>query len=155
MNRGLWEALGTIFLSVGCLSQSARADGLPTFEEAFHGVAIENVQVYQAKESQNSSVNFVIENASYRDVYFERISSDVSAGGELFYGDTYGERILEGGLTILREETLDLSSSHIGARLTGLTSHLAPGDHLTLRLFFRTGQVKVTTHVTPRLRAVP
>lgn len=154
MNRRRWKSLVTLFASAGLLTQAALADGLPAFEEAFYGVTIEEVQVSQGKRGESAAVSFVIENASNKDVYLEGISSDVSAGGELFYQDTFEEGILESGLPILQEETLDLSSSHIGARLTDLKSHLAPGDHLTLRLFFRAGQLNVTTHATSRLFAV-
>ena len=136
MSKARSRTLVALVGGAGLLAQMALADGLPTFAEAFYGVTIENVHV--------------IDNFSYRDVYLQGISSDVSSGGEFFYKDAIGQSIIENGLPIMQDETLDLSSSHIGARLTDLNSGLLPGDHLTLKLHFREGQIAILTHVSPQ-----
>ena len=140
MSKARSRTLVALVGGAGLLAQMALADGLPTFAEAFYGVTIENVHVIQGQRGKNATINFVIDNFSYRDVYLQGISSDVSSGGEFFYKDAIGQSIIENGLP----------SSHIGARLTDLNSGLLPGDHLTLKLHFREGQIAILTHVSPQ-----
>ena len=150
MNKARSRTLVALVGGAGLLAQTALADGLPTFAEAFYGVTIENVNVTQGKRGENAAVTFIINNFSYQDVFLQGISSDASSSGELFYKGAFGQGIVESGLPIMQEETLDLSSSHIGARLTDLHSRLLPGDHLTLKLHFRKGQIAISTHVSPQ-----
>ncbi|WP_412074437.1 hypothetical protein [Tritonibacter mobilis] len=88
-------------------------------------------------------------------MFLQDISSDASSSGELFYKGAFGQSTVESGLPIMQEETLDLSSSHIGARLIDLNSGLLPGDHLTFKLHFRQGQIAISTHVSPQQLAAP
>ena len=134
----------------GLLAETALADGLPTFAEAFYGVTIENVHVSQGQRGGNAEVTFTINNFSYKDIFLQGISSDASSSGELFSKGAFGQSIIESGVPIMQEETLDLSNSNIGARLTDLNSRLLPGDHLTLKLHFRKGQIAISTHVRPQ-----
>ena len=150
MSKARSRTLVALVGAAGLLAQMALADGLPTFAEAFYGVTIENVHVIQGQRGKNATINFVIDNFSYRDVYLQGISSDASAGGELFYKNAFGQSSIENGLPIMQDESLDLASSHIGARLTDLNSGLLPGDHLTLKLHFREGQIAILTHVSPQ-----
>ena len=155
MNKARSRTLVALVGGAGFLAQTALADGLPTFAEAFYGVTIENVNVTQGKRGENAAVTFIINNFSYQDVFLQGISSDASSSGELFYKGAFGQGIVESGLPIMQEETLDLSSSHIGARLTDLHSRLLPGDHLTLKLHFKKGQIAISTHVSPQQLADP
>lgn len=155
MSKARSRTLVALVGGAGLLAQMALADGLPTFAEALHGVTIENVNVTQGKRGENAAVTFIINNFSYQDVFLQGISSDASSSGELFYKGAFGQGIVESGLPIMQEETLDLSSSHIGARLTDLHSRLLPGDHLTLKLHFRKGQIAISTHVSPQQLAAP
>lgn len=155
MSKARSRTIVALLGGAGLLAQTALADGLPTFAEAFYGVTIENVHVTQGQRGENAKVTFIINNFSYQDVFLQDISSDASSSGELFYKGAFGQSTVESGLPIMQEETLDLSSSHIGARLIDLNSGLLPGDHLTFKLHFRQGQIAISTHVSPQQLAAP
>lgn len=128
------------------LGNPAGADGIEKDFEPFQGVSVTEICMEAGSRGDSVDVRFVVENWSGRTITLEGINSEKSDGGELYFRGAFNAPLSSEGLTILRNETLNLSSSHIGARLTGLRRNLEVGDHIPLVLGFRNGTVEIGTH---------
>lgn len=125
---------------------SAASDGVERNIEPMQGVSISQICVETASKGEQANVSLVIENWSGQTVTLQGISSRKSDRGELYFRGAFNTAFPSEGLTILRNETLNLASSHIGARLSGLSQDIQTGDHVPLRLEFRGGVIEVGAH---------
>ncbi|KZY22568.1 hypothetical protein A3728_01130 [Sulfitobacter sp. HI0040] len=139
--------MGGVLAFFALSSYAAVASGLRQETEGLYGISISDVSVEAAQAMADAKVTMKVQNLSSSSVVLEDVASDVSEGGELFYKDRFGTNPASAGFTLLQNETLDLSSSHLGLRLTGLKQNLVAGDHLMLELRFRSGSVTVQAHV--------
>ena len=128
----------------------AHADGVEQSLEGLHGIYVSKLCVASGPQDGDVEIEMVFENISAEMVFLDGVASDVSSGGELYFKDLVGSTIAQNGFGVDEGEILDVSSSHIGARLTDLKKDLSPGDHPTVFLIFRHGTLEVTAHVLPR-----
>ena len=128
----------------------AHADGVEQSLEGLYGIYISKLCVTSGLQDGDAEIEMVFENTSAEMVFLDGVASDVSLGGELYFKDLVGSTITQNGFGVDEGEILDVSSSHIGARLTDLKQDLSPGDHPTVFLNFRHGTLEVTAHVLPR-----
>ena len=140
--------MGLIWSTVTVLP--AHADGVEQSLEGLHGVYVSKLCVTSGPQGSDADIEMVFENNSAEMVFLDGVASDVSLGGELYFKDLVGSTIAQNGFGVDEGEVLDVSSSHIGARLTDLKQDLSPGDHPTVFLNFRHGTLEVTAHVLPR-----
>lgn len=141
------KTLASVVLLLIAFAGSPKADGTPTDEDVLQGVLIHDASVAPGLAGGAVRVRLVIENLSAEGVFLDGLRSNTSKDGELFVIDGGDASAVRAGLAILQGETLDLASSHIGARLTGLDRPLRPGDHIDLTLEFRRGAVTIPAHV--------
>ena len=104
--------------------------------ESTNGIIIHEAVAAPAKRGEHSKLRLKITNYSMRNLSLKNIRADVSNTAKV-------EMRLNGkleeprhGIAILREETLDLASSHINVELVGLTKSLIVGDKIGLVLDF-------------------
>ena len=140
--------MGLIWSTVAVVP--AHADGVEQSLEGLHGIYISKLCVTSGLQDGDAEIEMVFENTSAEMVFLDGVASDVSSGGELYFKDLVGSTIAQNGFGIDEGEILDISSSHIGARLTDLKKDLSPGDHPTVFLNFRHGTLEVSAHVLPR-----
>lgn len=136
-----------LFGTMALVSPSMAAEIVQEDIEGLYGISISDVSIEAAQAMADAKVTMKVQNLSSSSVVLEDVASDVSEGGELFYKDRFGTNPASAGFTLLQNETLDLSSSHLGLRLTGLKQNLVAGDHLMLEMRFRSGSVTVQAHV--------
>ena len=140
--------MGLIWSTVTVLP--AHADGVEQSLEGLHGVYVSKLCVTSGPQGSDADIEMVFENNSAEMVFLDGVASDVSLGGELYFKDLVGSTIAQNGFGVDEGEVLDVSSSHIGARLTDLKQDLTPGDHPTVLLNFRHGTLEISAHVLPR-----
>lgn len=133
---------------------SAFALGLAPFasladvtSEPLSGVTIEDAFATIAGQDETSQVRFRISNSGVDDIALIGISSDVSESGAFVIDDPLsGDRDIE-MLTVLREEELDLTTSHIRGELRGATKPFVEGEFVAFNLVFRSGTVSAEAHI--------
>jgi hypothetical protein len=140
--------MGLIWSTVAVLP--AHADGVEQSLDGLHGIYVSKLCVTSGLQDGDAEIEMVFENTSAEMVFLDGVASDVSLGGELYFKDLVGSTITQNGFGVDEGEILDVSSSHIGARLNDLKQDLSPGDHPTVFLNFRHGTLEVTAHVLPR-----
>lgn len=129
------------------MTLSANADGVERSLEGPRGIYVSKLCISEGSRNGNADVELVFENYSGDTIFLDGLSSDVSEGGQLYFKNTVGSTVTENGFGVGREEVLDLSTSHLGVRLTGLKQDLVRGDHPTIYLRFRSGTLETTAHV--------
>lgn len=128
------------------LATQVSADGIEREFEPLQGVSITQLCVESARKGDDPDVKLSIENWSGKTVTLTGIKSKKSKGGELYFRGAFNTSVQSESLTILQNETLNLSSSHVGVRLLGMKQDLNVGQHVPLLLEFRDGTVRVDTH---------
>ncbi|MEO3480821.1 hypothetical protein [Phaeobacter sp. CAU 1743] len=150
MKRFVRQTLMVTFFFTATLLRPSFADGVEYSVEGLQGIDISKICVSSGLRGGSADVVVVFENTSNEMVFLDGIGSDASSSGELFFKDLAGSAVTKSGFGVAREEVLNLSSSHIGARLTGLKEDLEPGDHPLVYLNFRNGTLETAAHVLPK-----
>ncbi|URF49223.1 hypothetical protein M8007_21940 (plasmid) [Dinoroseobacter shibae] len=140
--------MGLIWLTVAVLP--VHADGVEQSLEGLHGIYVSKLCVTSGLQDGDAEIEMVFKNISAEMVFLDGVASDVSLGGELYSKDLVGSTSAQNEFGVDEGEVLDISSSHIGARMTDLKQDLAPGDHATVFLNFRHGTLGISAHVLPR-----
>ena len=134
------------------LAVQSWADGIEGDFGPFYGVEISQLCVESASAGEDLEVKLTIENWSSETITLTGVQSQDSIDGEFYFRGALNTLTKTDSFTILRNETLNLSSSHIGIRLLGLKRDLKVGDHIPLSLAFRNGTAEVGTHAVKRGR---
>jgi len=131
-------------LLLGFMPIAALAD---VTAEPLSGVTIEDASATTAGQGETSQVRFRISNSGVDDIALIGISSDVSESGAIVIDDPLsGDRDIE-MLTVLREEELDLTTSHIRGELRNVTEPFVEGEFVAFNLVFRSGTVSAEAHI--------
>ena len=134
-------------IAIGLAPIASRAD---VTSEPLSGVTIEDATATPAGLGETSRVRFRLSNSGVDDIVLIGISSDLSNTGALMMNDPLiGDREIN-LLTVLREEELDLTTSHIRGELRTLSKPLVVGDFVAFDLIFRSGTVSAEADVHDR-----
>lgn len=118
-----------------------------TSSEPFWAVTVEDAEASAAGIGETARIRMKIDNFSGRTVTLSGVSSDrASAGALVLYFPGEGARDVA-QLSILHDEVLDLSTSHIRAELRGLVSPLAPGEIMEFEIILDGVEIPVTVHI--------
>ena len=111
------------------------------------GILVENAQIKVTSDPKIANLEFAVSNLGVEDVTLIRLHSNISENIDIYYVSSDGKKRAISDLTILQEETLDLSSSHIKVDLLGMTKPLPPGSLIEFKLEFREFTTTAVAHV--------
>ncbi|NNJ74237.1 MAG: copper chaperone PCu(A)C [Anderseniella sp.] len=112
-----------------------------------HTVSVEAANVPATKAGGTARLQFKIINHGNEPVNLRSVRSDLAKGTRMTIFDPFlGRRAID-DLSVLRDETLDLDTSHIRVELVSLTEDMEPGTTIEFELVFRRFSTTAEAHV--------
>lgn len=110
-------------------------------------VSIEAAHVLATEAGGTSQLQFKITNNGRESVNLTSVRSSLAQDARITIFDPYqGRQVIE-DLSVQRDETLDLASSHIRVELINLTKDIEPGSTIEFELVFRKFSATALAHV--------
>jgi copper(I)-binding protein len=110
-------------------------------------VSIEAAHVSATKAGGTAQLQFKITNQGNEPVNLRSVRSHLAQNSRVTIFDPYQGRQVINDLSVLRDETLDLSSSHIRVELINLSKDIEPGSTIEFELIFRRFSTTAEAHV--------
>lgn len=142
-DHGHCMLLVLLLLAIFSFTQTTMADD--TTENAL-GLVVADAVVTPAKPGESARLRLKITNFGSESLSLRALHSDVAISTKMIMTTPgIGQHVVS-DLTILRDETLDLASSHIRVELQDIQKEIKPGSNIEFALFFRRFVTKATAH---------
>jgi copper(I)-binding protein len=110
-------------------------------------VSVEAAHVLATKAGGTAQLQFKITNNGNESVNLTSVRSNLTQVSRITIFDPYQGRQVIDDLSVQRDETLDLASSHIRVELINLTKDIKPGSTIVFELVFRKFSATAEAHV--------
>lgn len=141
LGRSMICAWGTI---ITALPMAILAD---VTTETASDIEIEAASVASARAGTDTRLKFRLYNNTPATVTLTGLRSPRSDAGTLGFYTHHGVENLSPTMVMLPDETLDFSTSHLVARLTGPRTDLERGEVVPFEIVFQRGSAKGEAHV--------
>ena len=110
-------------------------------------VSVEAAHVSASKAGGTAQLQFKITNNGNQPVNLKSVRSSLAQTSQVTIFDPYQGRQVIDDLSVLRDETLDLDTSHIRVELINLSKDIEPGSTIEFELVFRRFSTTAEAHV--------